>query len=420
MPHEKVTTSSQGAPDAPALSAPISCGTPSSGIEQPAGSDQADAELAPQAKAEPTPQAGVQSWPIHQVRSVLRRMVDGETFSSIAEDYLQDTERNIKRDYPALLKHAYELGLLRLDIDADLEKTIRKRVGLQAVCVVDADTTTLVGQLVFARESASFFLETLREVYCRSASRNVFCALGGGEASALMLSALDAAAQQATGLAAIRSHLHLRTVTVGHQREHLSPFLHLVRCGLALGLDPLNPAPSKHDPNAALAWMPPPRSSTVAEYRTQHKDYLQHVQQRVNLIFTGCGGLGDYCVEEISQATSDHVLPQGWQGEILFNFFNENGKWLEHEAGVITALPGDILPNAINGKLRDRPREELRVVGCVFHTSADKVMPKALALRAAIGGSEGKWFTHLVCTKAIAEELDDLLGKSNANNAVEA
>ena len=80
--------------------------------------------------------------------------------------------------------------------------------------------------------------------------------------------------------------------------------------------------------------------------------------------------------------------------------YDDNGLLVQFEAPVFTVFPGSDIPNRIADSRRsDEPFYSL---GVVCGGTQEKNAVKSRALRAAICNPDHSWFTHVVCTAAIA------------------
>jgi len=299
-----------------------------------------------------------------------------------------------------------DYGFLRMEDDSELSGTFQDRAApIRCVRVLDVDTTTENGRASFSRASAEFFLEALRDlrgVLHPTQAKQMYVALGGGESTALMLNGISGALRNALWFPAIRHLIHLRTVTAGHQKEHQIPLVHLMRCRQALleiDSDVQEYNTRIECKRARLLWLP----SVDDSHR--RKAQIAHLQQDINLVFTGCAGAGDFCPEAIRQATPARQLPANWAGEILFSFYNNDGQHIPHDGAVVTAFPGDFVPKRIVNK----DGGHFFLVASVFHSNAAQLEGKARALRGAVLGTH-KWITHLICCSAVARRALELAG----------
>jgi len=365
----------------------------------------------------PLPRRQESSAPVtaDDVRDILTRVLrEGRSLSSVCIEVFGNRDRHRRQQ---ILQWAEEFGFLDLAFVNDLAHRLEEKSGLRRIRVVDVDTTTAEGQTKYGHLSARFFFDCVRQLHCAATGGKVYVGLGGGEAASNMVSGLPNALLSATWLPYMRDSIHLRTLTAGHQREQYSPYVNLACCGQALGIELSGPedSPTGHSLSSMKrAWLPPEsfgNQNAVASYKKKHAILIQHLQTLVNLSFTGCAGEGEFCPAAIQSSNPQVRLPTDWRGEVLFSFFDTEGISLPHGGFVVTAFPDDSLPERIRDKSQKKRFDPFFSVGSIFESRDAGVVPKARALSGAILG-EKKWFTHLICTKAIAEAALETIQRS--------
>ncbi|MEW6743215.1 MAG: hypothetical protein AB1486_10700 [Planctomycetota bacterium] len=299
-----------------------------------------------------------------------------------------------------LFHAARELGILKVVplVSAELGDELQKLYGLESVSVVEADTQTSDGRILFGQRACEFILEKIEELLKLQLS-TIDIALAGGATTKLCLDNLpEVLPNTERWFKSARDRIHLWNPTVGLDpgRWEYAAEIQNLSCARILGI----PSPNLHLLHGPQYFSTHQEKAQYLQ-REDVREFEKEARERIVMLVASCGaGPSNYCLTVLERCGQE--MPSDFKGEIIFNLYDDRGCPVVYPAPLFTFLPGGDLPARVRAAKRKKQGFISLGVVCGFPDSPTAV--KGEALRAALS-TDTPWFNHLVCTDDVAREL---------------